>query len=113
MTRPIGFYLDEPVDGVMTMPTEKSQEILDRYYSPISKDVMEDIEWNLDKLSKKEQQLDMTLADETLAFLRRNPDFEEGYQMLDEEEKAHLHLVLIAQQDQRTLDNLEYTKSFK
>ena len=113
MSRLIGFYLDEPVDGVMTMPTEESQKVLDKYYSSIPKKEIEDIEWNLDKLSKKEQQLDMVLADETLASLRRDPDFEEGYQMLDEEEKAHLHLVLITQQDQRSLDNLEYTKSFK
>lgn len=113
MSRLIGFYLDEPVDGVMTMPTEKSQKVLDKYYSPISKEVMENIEWCLDRLSKKVQQLDVALADETLAFLRSDPDFEEGYQMLDEEEKAHLHLVLITQQDQRSLDNLEYTKSFK
>lgn len=65
---------------------------------------MDHIDENLCMLSKKIKNLDMTLADEMLAFLRRDPDFEEGYGLLDDEEKAHLWLILLAQQDKRSLE---------
>lgn len=113
MEKRIGLYLDERVEGVMKMPTETAQEVLDKYYTPISGEEMDYISENLYKLSKKVQQMDLALADETLAFLRRNKDFDKGYRMLPKEDRAHLYLVLLAQQDLRSLENLSYTKTFQ
>lgn len=100
----IGLYLGIHTDGKIQMPTAASQKVFDKYCPPMSDKEMDHIDENLCMLSKKIKNLDMTLADEMLAFLRRDPDFEEGYGLLDDEEKAHLWLILLAQQDKRSLE---------
>ena len=99
-----GYYPDKRPNGTMDMPTAASQEIFDKYCPPISDWEMDHIEENLDRLSESVKYSDEKFADEMLAFLRRQECFEEGYEMLDDGEKAHLWLILLAQQDMRSIE---------
>lgn len=108
----VGLYLCSQLDSHIQMPTAESQDVLSMYLSISGKDI-DYVEGHRDELSKEEKDMDLKLTDEMLDCLLRDKDFQFGYELMSEEEQAHLYLLLLEQETLRTLRKREEIKTYK
>lgn len=109
----IGFYLSEKIEGSIKMPTVESQAVLDKYLHSMSQDDVSYAEQMEETLTLEEHDLDAQFADEMVEKLKKDTDFTEGYELMDDNGKSHIWLLLFYQIIIRDVENKEYIKTFK